>query len=106
MGTNCVTLVADLFLFCYKRDFMTSLSYDNQAIIINAFNSTSRYLYDILNTDKSYFKGIVNQIHPPELQMNQAKTSDTETPFLDFISLFLTALFNPKCMINVMTLIQ
>ena len=25
MGTNCATL-ADLFLFCYERDFMTSLS--------------------------------------------------------------------------------
>ena len=26
MGTNCAPLVADLFLFCYERDFMVSLS--------------------------------------------------------------------------------
>ena len=26
MGTNCAPLVADLFLFCNERDFMTSLS--------------------------------------------------------------------------------
>ena len=26
MGTNCAALVADVFLFCYERDFMTSLS--------------------------------------------------------------------------------
>ena len=25
MGTNCAILVADLFLFCYERDFMLSL---------------------------------------------------------------------------------
>ena len=25
MGTNCAPLVADLFLFCYERDFMKSL---------------------------------------------------------------------------------
>ncbi len=25
MGTNCAPLVADLFLFCYERDFMLSL---------------------------------------------------------------------------------
>ena len=25
MGTNCAPLVADLFLFCYERDFMTPL---------------------------------------------------------------------------------
>ena len=30
MGTNCVPLVADLFLFCYERDFMLSLSDNNQ----------------------------------------------------------------------------
>ena len=34
----CAPLVADLFLFCYERDFMTSLSDDNQADIIEAFN--------------------------------------------------------------------
>ena len=44
MSTNCAPLVADLFLFFYERDFMTSLSDDNQADIIEAFNSTSRYL--------------------------------------------------------------
>ena len=26
MGTNCALLVAELFLFCYERDFMLSLS--------------------------------------------------------------------------------
>ena len=44
MGTNCAPLVADLFLFCYERDFMLSLSNNNQTDIIEAFNSTSRYL--------------------------------------------------------------
>ena len=46
MGTNCVPLVADLFLFCYERDFMKSLSRENQAEIVEGFNSTSRYLDD------------------------------------------------------------
>ena len=44
MGTNCAPLVADLFLFCYERDLMLSLSDNNQTDIIDAFNSTSRYL--------------------------------------------------------------
>ena len=42
MGTNCAPLVADLFLFCYERDFMMSLSVDKGAKIIEAFSSTSR----------------------------------------------------------------
>ena len=44
MGTNCAYFVADLFLFCYERDFMLSLSEDNQTEVIEAFNSTSQYL--------------------------------------------------------------
>ena len=48
MGTNCAPLVADLFLFCYERDFMLSLSDNNQADIIEAFNSTARYLDNYL----------------------------------------------------------
>ena len=54
MGTNCAPLVADLFLFCYERDFMLSLSDNNQTDIIEAFNSISRYLDDVLNTDHPF----------------------------------------------------
>ena len=34
MGTNCAPLVADLFSFCYERDFMKDLSSDRQADVI------------------------------------------------------------------------
>ena len=44
MGTDCAPLVADWFLFCYERDFILSLSDNNQTDIIEAFNSTCRYL--------------------------------------------------------------
>ena len=48
MDTNCAPLVADLFFvfFCYEKDFMLSLSDNNQTDIIEAFNSSSRYLDD------------------------------------------------------------
>ena len=83
MGTNCAPLVADLFLFCYERDFMMSLSDDKQADVIDAFNTTSRYLDDILNINNVYFDNMVSQIYPSELQLNKANTSDTEAAFLD-----------------------
>ena len=67
MGTNCAPLVADLDLFCYERGFMLSLSGDRDAEVIEAFNSTSRYVDD-LNT---YFDGVVtiNLIYPSELHL-------------------------------------
>ena len=61
-GTNCAPLVADLFLFCYEREFMLSLSDNNQTDIIEAFNSTSRYLDDLLNIDNPYFEQMVGQM--------------------------------------------
>jgi hypothetical protein len=42
MGTNCASQVADLFLNCYERDFV-SLSEDKQQDVIVAFYNTSRY---------------------------------------------------------------
>ena len=77
MGTNCAPLIADLFLFCYERP----LSDDKQTDVINAFNTTSRYLDDILNINNVYFDNMVSQLHPSELQLNKANTSDTETAF-------------------------
>ena len=56
---------------------MMSHSDDKQADVIDAFNTTSRYL------DNVYFDNMVHQIHvyPSELQLNKADTSDTEAAF-------------------------
>ena len=63
---------------------MMSLSDDKQADVIDAFNTTSRYLNDILNINNVYFENMVSQIYPSELQLNKANASDTEAAFLDF----------------------
>ena len=83
MGTNCSPLVADMFLFCYKRDLMKSLTKEKRYDIINAFNSTSRYLDNLLNIDNIHFSQMVHRIYPTELQLNIANASDTEAAFLD-----------------------
>ena len=62
MGTYCAPLVANLFLLCYERDFMMYLSDDNQADIIDTFDTTSRYLDDILNINNVYIDNMVSQI--------------------------------------------
>ena len=83
MGTNCGRLVADLFLFCYEMGLMMSPSDDKQADVIDAFNTASRYLEDILNINNVYIDNMVSQIYPSELQLNIANTSDTKAAFLD-----------------------
>ena len=59
MGTNCAPLVADLFLFCYERDFMKSLSRENQADIIEAFFGSGKgcglWLWHSLDFSLTFF---------------------------------------------------
>ena len=81
MGTNCAPLVAVLFLFCYERDFKLSLSDANQSDVIEAFNSTSRYLDDLLNIYNNFFDSMVNHIYLSELQLNKDNVSDIEASF-------------------------
>ena len=109
MGTDCAPLVADLFLFSYERDFMTSLSDVKQAENIKVFKPTSRNLDGLLNIDNPYFEGMFYRIYPPELQLNKANTSDNEAHFFSIIIigiyLFQTDLFHLKFVISAMTLI-
>ena len=62
---------------------MKSLSREHQADVIGAFNSTSRYLDDLLNIDNIYSDQMVDRIYPTKLQLNRANSSDTKAPFLD-----------------------
>ena len=105
MGTNCVPLVADLFLFCYEKDLMKNLSSDNQADVIKAFNSTSRYVDDLLNTDDPYFEGMSTKFIHLNCNLIKLILQIPRPPFWIYICLFQTASFHPNLMINVMTLI-
>ena len=90
MSTYCAPLIADLLLFCYERDFMMSFSGNTQADVIEALNSTSKYLDGLLNIDNPYFEGMVSQMYSAELQLHKANTSDTEAAL--FLNLHLSIL--------------
>ena len=81
MGTNCASLVAYLFIFCNEMDFMMSPSDDKQADVIDVFNTTYRYLDDILSINNVYFDNMVSQIYSSELRLIKANTSDKEAAF-------------------------
>ena len=62
---------------------MKSLTKKKRYDLIDALNSTSRYLDDLLNIYNIHFEHMVNRIYPDELQLNKANASDTEASFLD-----------------------
>ena len=80
---------------------MISLSGDKQAGVVGAFNTTSRYLDDILNINNVYFDNMVSQIYPSELQLNKANVSDTEAAFLDFFFCYLLFIQKYICTVYV-----
>ena len=70
---------------------MLSLSNDNQSEVIEAFNSTSWYLDELLYIDNTFFDSMVNHMYPLELQFNMANASDTERHhFWIYIYLYLS----------------
>ena len=56
MGTHCAPFIADLFLVCYERDFMTNLHKSNQQDLIDMLHYTSRYLDNIFTIDNPEFE--------------------------------------------------
>ena len=55
MGTHCAPLIADLFLYCNEKDFMSDLQKSKRFDLIDMFNDTSRYLDDIFTIDNPEF---------------------------------------------------
>ena len=83
MGIKCASLTADLFLYCYEREFFSDLHKSKRYHVIDMFNDTSRYLDDIFTIDNPEPEKHIPDIYPAELQLNKANTIDKETSFLD-----------------------
>ena len=64
------------------------------------FNSTSRYLDDLLNIDNIYFDQMVDRIYPTELQLNRIIRPIPRHLFWIWIYVYLMVQFPPKFMIN------
>ena len=75
---------------------MMSFSDDKQVDVIHAYNTTSRYLNDILNINNVYFDNMVSQIYSSELQLNKANTSDTDLHLLISNDIVSTKIFDKR----------
>ena len=69
MDTYCAPLIADLFLYCSERDFMSNLQKSKRFDLIDKFNDTFQYLYDIFTIDYPQFAVHIPDIYPEELSL-------------------------------------
>ena len=77
MGTNCDPLL----LICFCSAMKGTLTKEKRYDLIDTFNSTYRYLHDLLNIDNIHFEHIVHRIYFAELQLDKANASETEAAF-------------------------
>ena len=84
---------------------MKYLSKQKRYDLIDAFNSTSKYLDDLLNIDNIHFEHMVHRIYPAEVQLNKVNASDTEAAFLDLNLSIHNDKVSTKNMINGVILI-
>ena len=54
MGTHCAPLLADLFSYSYEAEFIQKLLHEKKKSLAVAFNSTFRYIDDVLSINQSF----------------------------------------------------
>ena len=87
MGTNCAPLLADIFLYSQKAEFIQSLLSTGKKKIASQFNFTYRYIDDVLSINNPDFKNYLGQMYPAELQIKGTTESNVNTSasYLDLL---------------------
>lgn len=83
MGTNCAPLLADLFLYYYEADFIQELLRKKDKKLAISFNSTFRYIDDVLSLNNSKFGDYVDRIYPIELEIKDTTDTVKSASYLD-----------------------
>ena len=85
MVTNCIPLLADLFLYSYESEFLQKLVKDKKIHEARAFNLTYRYIDDVLSINKSRFAEFLALIYPPELKVKETIDTASSASFFGLI---------------------
>ena len=83
MGTHCVPLLADLFLYSYEADFIQGILKKNEKKLARSFNFTFRYIDDVLSLNNSRFGDFVDRIYSIELEIQDTSDRDRSDSYLD-----------------------
>ena len=85
MGTNCAPLLADIFLYSYKAEFIQSLLSTGRKKLASRSNFTYRYIDDVLSMNNPEFENYLGQMYPVELEIKDTTESNTSASYLDLL---------------------
>jgi hypothetical protein len=80
---NGAPLLADLFLHVYETDFFQGLLNNKDRKWDHIFNSSFRYLDDVLSLNNSQFIDYLYRIYPNELQVKDTTDNQKLASYLD-----------------------
>ena len=83
MGTNCVPLLADLFLYSYESEFLDNMIRIGHRKLARSFNLCYRYTDDLIVFNNMKFGDYVKEIYSSQLTVEKADTSDDLEKYLD-----------------------
>ena len=83
MRTNCVPLLADLFLYSYENDFLDSMIESGHKRFARSFNLCYRYMDDSIVFNNERFLDYLKEIYPSQLNVEKANKSDHLADYLD-----------------------
>ena len=85
MGTNCVPLLADIFLYSNEAEFIQSLLSTGKKTLASQFNFTYRCIDDVLSINNPDFENYLGQMYPAELEIKDTTESNTSASYLDLL---------------------
>ena len=85
MGTNCVPLLADIFLYSHEAEFIQSLLSTGRKQLASQFNFTYRYIDDVLSINNPEFDNYLGQMYPVELEIKDTTDSNTPASYMDLV---------------------
>ena len=83
MGTNCVTLLADLFLYSYENEFLDKLIEEGKGKLARNFSLSYRYIDDLISFSNKRFNEFISDIYPKELTISETTESTSVSSYLD-----------------------
>ena len=85
MGTNCVPLLADLFLGSYENTFLDNLIKKGKRRLARKSDLSYRYIDDLISFNNKRFKEFISDIYPKELTISETTESTSVASYLDLI---------------------
>ena len=83
MGTNCVPLLTDLFLYSYEADFTQGLLRKTEKKLPDPLISHSANIDDVLLLNNCRFGDFVDRINPIKLEIKDTTDTDRSASYLD-----------------------